>query len=163
MVLDPQLLHCIHRNAVSNACKYGAPNGEVVTRLKLRLLSREESLLPANDDGSEDATDRYELTLEVANEPGPRHSKLTTMEQKAVRDKVFSQGSRLHPELVSSVSSGDGGWIMRKCAKTLGGDCDIHFNTHGTVFTMSCPTSRPLGRSSSDVEFYVGAVFEECG
>ena len=90
------------------------------------------------------------------------HAKLLKkIEQSAnslvVQDQVFTQGSRLHPELmavptngkVSSVSSGDGGWIMRKCARALGGDCGIHFEPQGTTFVMRCPT-RPHHQQRRD-------------
>ena len=45
--LDPQLLHCVHRNAVSNACKYGQANGEIITRVSLTL--RREPIATQDD------------------------------------------------------------------------------------------------------------------
>ena len=33
LLMDPQLLKCIHRNAVSNACKYGLKGGKVTTEV----------------------------------------------------------------------------------------------------------------------------------
>jgi hypothetical protein len=41
----------------------------------------------------------------------------------------------------AAFSSGDGGWIMRKCARALGGDCGIVFTAEGTVFTASFPAT----------------------
>ena len=157
VVLDPQLLHCLHRNATSNACKYGDPTGEIVTKLTLRKLENNEpTMVPTRDDEdiSQPKYAAYELTLEVVNKPGPKHAELLQVTQQAAQAKVFSQGSRMHPVQagttsdptvsVYSVSSGDGGWIMSKCARAMGGDCDIHFNSAGTTFTMRCPTKRPV-------------------
>ena len=163
VVLDPQLLHCVYRNAISNACKYGQLNGQVVTTLTLRpLTTKGDAHAAAADSDSRFAA--LELTLEVFNAPGPKHSMLLATSRQLVQDKVFAQGSRLHLDLmgtsttgtvssvstdrtVSSVSSGDGGWIMRKCARALGGNCDIDFGLAGTTFVMHCPTKRPLDLS----------------
>ena len=171
VLLDPQLLHCVHRNAISNACKYGEPDGEVLTRVLLRplvvVVKAAAAALPPpqnpphpppppdkDEDDSRPRFGAYELTLEVVNKPGPKHAELLQVTQQAAQAKVFSQGSRMHPVQagttsdptvsVYSVSSGDGGWIMSKCARAMGGDCDIHFNSAGTTFTMRCPTKRPV-------------------
>ena len=50
--MDRQLLHCLHRNAISNACKYGAPHGEVLTKLTLTKLG-EEPTTPVRVTGDE--------------------------------------------------------------------------------------------------------------
>jgi len=124
LMLDPQLVKYIHRNAVSNSCKYGKQEGVVVTRLRF------------------DKTAQM-LHLEVTNEPGPGHDLLRMMGEEAT-EAVFKQGSRLHTALETEdkrVSSGDGAWIVQKCAKTLGGKCDIHFLEDHTVFTFECPAS----------------------
>jgi signal transduction histidine kinase len=140
LVLDPQLLHCIYRNAISNASKYGDPFGEVVTRLRL-LRPDGTNASCAELHGAAAVGSAFTLTLEVFNEPGPDHSRLLDASGDALHDRVFAQGQRLHPDLrcanagASTVSSGDGGWIMRKCAKALGGDCKIEFNLDGTVST----------------------------
>ena len=55
--MDPQLLRYIHRNAVSNACKYGKKGGIVATRLRYD-------------------SDKKELQMKVTNEPGDGHSKI---------------------------------------------------------------------------------------
>jgi hypothetical protein len=56
---------------------------------------------------------------------------------------VFKQGKRLSVHDCSNgdekqISSGDGAWIMQKCAKTLGGSCKISFHPHQTVFSFRC-------------------------
>merc|ERR1711957_907920 len=38
-------------------------------------------------------------------------------------------------------SAGDGAWIMMKCAKTLGGKCDLKFSADETVFRFRCPAA----------------------
>jgi len=124
LMLDPQLVKYIHRNAVSNSCKYGKQEGVVVTRLR---YDKEAQM----------------LHLEVTNEPGPGHENLRMMGKEAA-EAVFKQGSRLHNALETEdkrVSSGDGAWIVQKCAKTLGGECDIQFLEDRTVFTFECPAS----------------------
>ncbi|KAJ1448100.1 hypothetical protein M885DRAFT_623762 [Pelagophyceae sp. CCMP2097] len=146
LVLDPQLLHCIHRNAVSNASKYGDPVGEIVTRLRL-VRPDGTNASAAELSGTSAVGCAYTLMLELFNEPGPDHERLLDATGVALHGRVFAQGQRLHPDLrcanaaASTVSSGDGGWIMRKCARALGGDCHIEFNTEGTVLTMTCPTA----------------------
>ena len=73
-------------------------------------------------------------------------------------DSVFRQGTRLHANSDGEeqhISSGDGAWIMQKCAKTLGGSCEISFQWERTEFIFQCP-AEPLTIvsqiSSSDFE-----------
>lgn len=56
VVLDPQLVGYIHRNAISNACKYGKQGGEVRTIVAYLESSRE-------------------FQMKVINEPGDGHEK----------------------------------------------------------------------------------------
>jgi signal transduction histidine kinase len=111
--LDPQLLKYIHRNAVSNACKYGKPGGEVLTEL---LWDENEEI----------------LQMTVSNLPGEGHDQILRLGEYASQ-LVFSPRKRLsvHTNVTvnnnasASHSSGDGAWIMHNCAMTLGGSCDI--------------------------------------
>eukprot|EP00525_Craspedostauros_australis_P007240 CAMPEP_0198119190 /NCGR_PEP_ID=MMETSP1442-20131203/24573_1 /TAXON_ID= /ORGANISM="Craspedostauros australis, Strain CCMP3328" /LENGTH=555 /DNA_ID=CAMNT_0043777605 /DNA_START=84 /DNA_END=1751 /DNA_ORIENTATION=+ len=140
-LLDSQLLKYIHRNAVSNACKYGQEGGLVTTSVS---FDRETQ----------------EFLLQVSNLPGPSHDELVSMGPEAT-EGVFKQGRRLHAELQMGkpiVSSGDGAWIMNKCAKTLKGECSISFSSDHTTFTFRCPskeftelddTLRPWGKPSN--------------
>jgi signal transduction histidine kinase len=129
LMCDRQLLKCIHRNAVSNASKYGQRGGVVSTTL-------------VYDEAKET------MHLQVVNEPGEKHEQLLQLDDEGTSN-VFAQGVRLHPALeggekrtaVARQSSGDGAWIMQKCAKTLGGDCRIEFQDEKTVFSMSCPAT----------------------
>mmetsp|Transcript_29560 Transcript_29560/g.45275 ORF Transcript_29560/g.45275 Transcript_29560/m.45275 type:complete len:348 (+) Transcript_29560:1008-2051(+) len=122
--MDGQLLRYIHRNAVSNACKYGKLGGQVLTSL------------------------RYEkptIVLRVINEPGHEHETIVKMGKKA-SEAVFAEGRRLkvHQDQDDKlISSGDGAWIMSKCAQTLGGSCCIDFEPTRTVFRFSCPVTLP--------------------
>lgn len=126
VMLDPTLLRFVHKNAISNACKYGRTGGVVVTEVCHK---------------------RNEITMRVTNEPGPFHEALTQM-GSAAESAVFEPGRQLHPDLGTVAlgnppshthSSGDGAWIMKKCAKTLGGDCSIVFEESKTVFSLTCP------------------------
>ena len=116
MELDPQLLKYIHRNATSNACKYGKRGGIVLTEIK---WDREEGVLYMN----------------VINLPGNKHDEILKLGNLA-SEIIFSPARRLsiHSDSKSNVttashSSGDGAWVMHKCAKTLGGNCDIKVRT----------------------------------
>lgn len=126
--LDPQLLRFIHRNAVSNACKYGKQGGKVLTVISFEPDSRT-------------------FVMEVVNEPGNGHEEILAMGETAASEAVFAQGSRLHLNCEQSedryISSGDGAWIMQKCAKTMSGSCKIQFEKDRTVFTFKCP-AEPL-------------------
>jgi len=137
LVLDPQLLHCIHRNAVSNACKYGAVDGEVTTRL--RLVDPADGTAISAAAVAARSVGTFALTLEVVNEPGADHGRLLAFDGGAAEERVFAQGARLH--VAAAFSSGDGGCIMRKCARALGGDCGISFTAEGAVFTASFPAT----------------------
>ncbi|KAL3938083.1 MAG: hypothetical protein SGBAC_006931 [Bacillariaceae sp.] len=119
--LDPQLLLYIHRNAVSNAYKYGKVNGPVTTKLRY-----DES--------------NQVLQMDVLNLPGPEHNRLLKMGPSAAT-QVFAPGKRLH-QTESSHSAGDGAWIMQKCAETLRGNVNIRFDNDMTVFTLECPAKR---------------------
>lgn len=124
--LDAQLLRHIHRNALSNACKYGKAGGKVVTQLSFDQQSKT-------------------FGIKVINEPGEMHSVLVSMGESA-KAAVFRQGARLHSHLkldTGHMSSGDGAWIMQQCAKTLDGECQIEFMEDQTIFTFGCP-AQPL-------------------
>lgn len=122
---DPQLLKYIHRNAVSNACKYGQKGGIVTTMVYYD--SKNEM-----------------LKLDVINLPGEGHAELVQLGEEKANIAVFSPGTRLHGSIHASTkgashSSGDGAWIMRKCADTLKGQVAIHFEPSRTSFSLSCP------------------------
>ena len=124
--LDPQLLRYIHRNAVSNACKYGEQGGLVITLVSFDVESNE-------------------FVMEVINSPGQGHAMLRSLGPQGC-EAVFAQGEMLHKSLkINSrfISSGDGAWIAQKCAKAMGGSCCIRFDEDLTVFTFRCP-SEPL-------------------
>jgi light-regulated signal transduction histidine kinase (bacteriophytochrome) len=123
MKVDLQLLQYIHRNAVSNACKYGKQGDLVLT---LVTLNQEQ----------------MELEVQVVNSPGPGHEELLGLGPKA-GEAVFEQGLRLHENLRIKdrfISHGDGAWIAQKCAKSMGGSCNINFEAELTTFSFKCPT-----------------------
>jgi len=118
--MDPRLLYHVHRNAISNAVKYGREGAPVITEIELASGA---------------------LKLRVINEPGEDHEPLLKLDDTSV---IFQKGKRLHAnsELDRSkqrISAGDGAWIMNQCAKALGGEVRIHFEHERTVFELSCP------------------------
>ena len=125
LAIDPQLLRFIHRNAVSNGIKYGKPGGVIKTEVYFDFI-------------------RSEFQMRVINLPGERHEELVAMGDDAT-NRVFSAQTRLrqHVEtnerVVSRSSSGDGAWIMQKCAKIMGGSCSIKFEKDSTIFALLCP------------------------
>jgi hypothetical protein len=136
-MFDPQLIRFIHRNAISNACKYGRRGGTVSTELKY------------------DSTTNM-LSVDIINYPGEHHDKILDLGEQAAKE-VFSSGQRLHTAFGSmckmddrevSFSSGDGAWIMRKCASILGGDVGITFNAERTIFNLSVPTKQVIETKS---------------
>ena len=135
--LDPQLILYIHRNAVSNACKYGFPGGEVSTFVKYNPFDKE-------------------LEISVVNEPGEGHDEIMMLGEDASQF-VFMQGKRLHTHLSGEmkVSAGDGCWIMSKCAKTMNGKCRIRFMEESTVFTFRCPAQVHKHPKETDPTFAV--------
>ncbi|KAL7573496.1 hypothetical protein ACA910_019813 [Epithemia clementina (nom. ined.)] len=140
LLLDGQLLRFIHRNAVSNATKYGKRGGVISTIVDY-----------------DNSQNQQMLTVKVINEPGPGHEKLLQDPEESSRS-VFKAGKRLHNAInhdhsVSPhheggsnsdyyggcrLSSGDGAWIMQKCAKNMGGVCSISFEQDRTVFEFCC-------------------------
>jgi len=147
LMLDQQLLKYIYRNAISNACKYGKKGGAVTTTAK---FDKNTGL----------------LNVTVINLPGENYDKILNMGDEA-KEAVFSPGRRLNNDILKdksskliSHSSGDGAWIMRKCANTLGGDCDIKFEPKRTVFLFSCPAetfedAMKLSHSGDKVKFHI--------
>jgi hypothetical protein len=73
---DPNLLRYLHKEALSNACKYGKIGGAVLTE----ILHDEEL---------------QKMHINVINLPGEYHSKLIAMGPDAV-EMVFTKGCRLH-------------------------------------------------------------------
>ena len=147
--LDPQILRYIHRNAVSNAVKYGQEGGQVTTEISFD-------------------NDKKEFKMKVINLPGDRHEKLFLLDAEAVKS-VFAAGTRLHETLESSFSSldealvsssaGDGAWIMQKCAQTLGGECRIEFQANQTVFSLTCPAVACYPKQNNDANDLNGKTF----
>ena len=131
--VDPRLLLHIHRNAVSNAVKYGRKGGVVATEIEVA---------------------DHMLTVKVINQPGDHYDKLrsTTMSNPS---KIFEKGSRFHREHSSDGkqykprlgSKGDGAWIMRKCAECLQGACSYEFTPEQTIFKLVCPAMERLDES----------------
>lgn len=112
IAMDPLLMKCIHRNAISNACKYGKIGGTVTTKVYFD-------------------EDLEILRMNVINLPGEHHQDIIDIGPD-VSDMVFKPRFRLSMHTTSeplqhmaSHSAGDGAWIMYKCATTLGGTCDI--------------------------------------
>jgi hypothetical protein len=118
--MDSQLLKYIHRNAISNATKYGKVGGNVDTVLAF------------------DAKQKL-LSMKVINEPGENQEEIRKLSPAEYNRVVFSQGTTLHGYRQNVISSGDGAWIMQKCAKTMGGTCSIAFAEDVTVFSFSAP------------------------
>lgn len=137
LLLDAQLIGHIHRNAVSNACKYGKQGGKVHTTVQF------------------DAK-KQEFRMSVTNEPGAHHATLLALGDSA-SEFVFAQGVRLQPHMKGKTekkldSSGDGAWIMQKCAKTMNGACNISFTQNQTQFTFHCPAV-PVTQTSSQPDY----------
>eukprot|EP00980_Cylindrotheca_fusiformis_P002501 scaffold586_cov68-Cylindrotheca_fusiformis.AAC.10 len=138
---DPQLLLYIHRNAMSNACKYGAIDGTVTTRLHY-------------DENKE------MLRMDVENLPGPDHDRLLSFGAQAC-EMVFEPGKRLHVEDAVGMlhqpsrihSAGDGAWIIRKCAETLKGNANIVFGKDKTTFSFTCP-AKPYDKGVSEAQMF---------
>ncbi|GAX18322.1 hypothetical protein FisN_23Hu216 [Fistulifera solaris] len=123
--LDRQLLRYIYRNALSNACRYGQHDGTVESFV---LYDRGTRV----------------FTLKVTNLPGEGHTELLDLDDDQVRS-IFEPGVRLaqnhHPfaknaQAINKESSGNGAWIMQKCAECLGGSCSMKFNENGATFTF---------------------------
>ena len=122
--VDSQLLDCFYRNAMSNACKYGAHKGDIVTRVALD----EENV----------------LTIQVVNTPGQGRAELVTFSHEEACSIVFCNRTSLYqPDApgngTSQPISSEGGWIMRSCARSLGGEVDIAFQKDCTILTLTCP------------------------
>ena len=156
-LFDAQLLRLVYRNAISNACKYGKQGGTVTTELHFDSL-------------------KNELELDVINEPGENHKDLLNLGAEA-EQAVFLPGKRLFPlqryyqmkkssadndellkipsvsDLQDLNSSGDGAWIIHRCAKTLGGDVGIKFLKDKTVFSLTCPIT-PVNSDVHRNDFY---------
>ena len=87
---------------------------------------------------------------QLLNEPGSFPSELLALGRHSANDFVFAQGCRLQPHTNSNSSvekhesSGDGAWIMQKCAKTMAGLCHIMFEPMSTTFTFECPAEPEL-------------------
>jgi len=137
---DPSLLRYLHRQALSNACKYGKTRGAVLTEILY-------------DESSE------KMQINVINLPGQFHDKLVYMGKEA-EESVFSKGTQVHETFQCDAASrmskkseaaalpGDGAWIIQKCAKIMRGECSIKFEQSRTVFTLNVP-ARPLGTQKS--------------
>lgn len=133
--VDPMLLLYIHRNAITNAWKFGEKGGLVETYLSF-------------DDQSNT------FTMDVINRPGPGHNHIVKLGMRA-RDIVFAPGKSLHSEKKHTIlhphSRSNGAWIMRSCARVLKGNCDIDFQPDKTVFSFYCPV-KLVGTQTMDME-----------
>jgi len=100
---DPNLLRYLHREALSNACKYGRTGGTVLTEI---IYDEKQQRLQIN----------------VINLPGENHDKLIQLGSEA-EEMVFSKGCQVHETFQETASRGstnkkseaaappgDGGW-----------------------------------------------------
>jgi hypothetical protein len=158
--LDPRLLRHVYQNALSNACRYGRYGGNVVTCIEY-------------------SEEKKEFRMDVINEPGFGHENFVTLSKEEVDRRVFSQGSSLHGvssdenDLVVANSSGDGAWIVKKCARMLRGDVSLSFEPTRTVFSFWCPArmiakTRPDGSAEESRPFSLppntwGVVIDDSG
>lgn len=134
--MDQQLLRYIHRNAVSNACKYGRQGELVLTLVSFNC-------------------ETMEFELQVINSPGEGHEKLRELGNAS--EAVFEQGLRLHDNHRIKnrfVSAGDGAWIAQKCAKAMGGSCHIQFQKDLTLFSFKCPTEALFPKERVDTKSF---------
>ena len=102
------------------------------------------------------------LRLRVVNEAGVGHKCLTSLTST---DKIFQKGERLFQfeeftqnsdqnkgagssedvgshdgnDDIETISTGLGGWVMRRCAGIMGGKVQIQFNAKHTVFELNVP------------------------
>jgi len=133
---DPQLLRYVHRQALSNACKYGKTGEVVLTEI---IFDEKEMRLKIN----------------VINMPGEYHEMLLELGEDA-ESAVFTKGVQIHERFANDAGSivtkkseaaslpGDGGWIIQRCAKIMKGRCSIKFEETRTVFTLDVP-AKPWG------------------
>ncbi|KAL7541449.1 hypothetical protein ACHAXR_013265 [Thalassiosira sp. AJA248-18] len=136
LLSDQGLFKCIHGNAIRNALKYGERGGKITTE--------------ATYD-----SETGEFILKVTNLPGPGHEKIVAMGSRA-SELVFAHGTRLHKDSdlgKRSHSAGDGAWIIRKCAKILGGTVGINFEHDRTVFEFRAPV-KTHSTPTRDVETF---------
>jgi len=129
--LDPHLLRYLHRHSLSNACKYGKTGGVVLTE----ILYDEKKMV---------------MQINVINLPGDNHDNLIKMGAEA-EEMVFAKGCQVHETLYgdsfsrvskktdAAAAPGDGGWIIRKCANIMKGNCSIKFEESRTVFSLCIP------------------------
>lgn len=92
--IDPAILNCVHRNAITNAMKYGEEGGLV------------ETIFIYHDKG-----EKFEL--QVVNRPGQQHEDIMKLGTKKANEMLFSPGKSLHRienrhSWDRSFSSGDG-------------------------------------------------------
>jgi hypothetical protein len=99
--------------------------------------------------------------MQIINLPGKKHDEILKL-GKLAKELVFSPRRRLtmhctednNNQVSASHSSGDGAWIIHKCAKTLGGTCGIEFEKDRTVFTLTCPMKQfDENVANSDMSF----------
>ncbi|EOD13027.1 hypothetical protein EMIHUDRAFT_247181, partial [Emiliania huxleyi CCMP1516] len=117
--IDQRLLCLVHRNALSNACKYGRHGGVVATEASSHAL-----VVLAGD----------QLTIRVVNEPGEQHESVRGLDpaSAAIAFAFLGPGADFwlsSDEAIATarVSKGDGGWVMAKCAECMLGECSIAF------------------------------------
>ncbi|KAL3809400.1 hypothetical protein ACHAXA_004581 [Cyclostephanos tholiformis] len=136
-IYDPNLLRYLHKEALSNACKYGKIGAVVLTEILY-----DEKL--------------QKMYINVINLPGEFHGKLVAMGPDAV-EMVFTKGCQLHESLrgdgtcsraprkksQAAALPGNGAWILKKCANMMKGECTITFEESRTVFSLTIP-AKPI-------------------
>ena len=98
--VDPILLRVLHRQVLSNACKFGKTGGSVLTEIIY-------------------LEDKKSLRMKVINMPGHLHDKLVAMGSVA-QDVVFAKGKQMHDQIVSDADSKD--WSKKTEASVLPGE-----------------------------------------
>jgi len=146
---DWKLLLCVYRNAVSNAMKYGKRKGNIGIQLHCNVGINM-------------------LEMKVINEPGLQHGEILKLSSEE-KEIIFLPGKSLHYQskfdsrsiTMKERSAGDGAWIMKNCAVTMGGTCDYTFKPDKTIFSLSVPVKLPHSISNPDFpveNFYTNTI-----
>jgi hypothetical protein len=100
---------------MNNASKHGLKNEKIYVFINLDLLHNKVQII-------------------IKNKINPQSTKNNDIESKLFSIGISSDSS------TNRWSSGDGGWIMKKCVETLDGNCGLVIRNDEAVFTLEFPT-----------------------
>lgn len=116
LINDEIVLRFILQNAINNAYKHGTKTDSIHIYIDFNSLHKKLKIVIKN---------KVNQLVKKSND---------------IESKLFSAGVS-NDSVYNKWSSGDGGWIMKKCVESISGSCELKIKNNDAVFILEFPSS----------------------